>query len=118
MPLTEQIALFLTENGFPAFSAALPSLPDRAVAVLASDLRPEADAEGSRFELLVRSERDKDSALEDCCKLISLLLNCPLALSVGGSLILRAELENGGAFLGLDEHRRARYSLNFRVWHC
>lgn len=116
--LTEQIALFLQENGFCAFSAALPSTPDRAVAVVASDLRPDADAEGSRFQLLVRSERDCDTAVEDCCGLICLLLSCPFALSAEGGLILRSSLESGTAFLGLDENRRARYSLNLRVWHC
>lgn len=116
--LTEQIALFLQENDFNAFSGALPGTPDRAVAVVASDLRPDADAEGSRFQLIVRSERDSDSAVEDCCRLICLLLKCPLALSAEGGLILRSSLESGTAFLGLDENRRVRYSLNLRVWHC
>ena len=119
MELTEHIALYLGAQGLPcAVNAALPPQPDEAVAVVAAGLRPPADSDGSRFQILVRGKPHEDSALGMCARILDLLDGFCGLLSPDSPLILRTRTEGGAARLDEDAHGRAVYSMNFRAWHC
>ena len=119
MELTEHIALYLQGQGLPcAVSAQLPIEPDEAIAVIATGLRPAADSEGSRFQLLVRSRPGEDSALSLSSRVLELLVGFCGLLTPDSPLILRTQLEGGAARLDADSRGRVTYSMNFRAWHC
>lgn len=119
MQLTEHIALYLGAHGLPcATSAQLPSQPDEAVAVIATDLRPAADSAGSRFQILARGKPGEDSALDLSSRVLTLLVGFCGLFDPDSPLILRTTLEGGAAKLDTDQRGRITYSMNFRVWHC
>jgi hypothetical protein len=108
---------FLEANGFPCVvSSALPHLPDRALAVSASDLRPAGDTQGSRFQIVVRGQRNMDTALPDSMAVIELLHGFYGQLTPEAPHVQRITLESGAANLGEDDCGRSAYSMNFRAW--
>lgn len=118
MELTEHIALYLTGMGVPcAVSAQLPAAPDEAVAVVASDLRPAADSQGSRFQVLARGLPGEDSGLSLSSRVMALLAGFCGLLDPDSPLILRTKLEGGAARIETDSRGRTTYSMNFRIWH-
>jgi len=119
MELTEHIALYLRGQGFPCVvNAQLPAGPDEAIAVIATGLRPAADSQGSRFQLLVRSRPGEDSALDASSRVMELLVGFCGLLTPTSPLILRTQLEGGAAKIDTDSRGRITYSMNFRAWHC
>lgn len=119
MELTEHIALYLGAHGLPcAVNAALPPEPDEAVAVIATGLRPAADAGGSRFQVLARGKPGEDSAISACARIMGLLDGFCGLLNPDSPLILRTRVEGGAARLDTDARGRTTYSMNFRAWHC
>lgn len=118
MELTELIADFLRGSGFHACSGFLPQSPDRAVAVYATGLRPQGDDEGSRFQIITRSEPTSDTALADAMQIADMLDDFSGILTIDSPYFQRIMLESGAAALGADENGRVSYSLNFRAWMC
>jgi hypothetical protein len=119
MELTEHIAAFLRANGFPdATSGAMPPEPDRAVTVYATGVRARRDEEGSRFQIIVRSEKGIDTALADAMQIMELLDDFSGITAIDSPYFGRIVAESGIAAMGEDSSRRLLYSLNFRVWYC
>jgi len=118
MELTELVADFLRGSGFYACSGFLPQSPDRAAAVYATGLRPKGDDEGSRFQIIVRSDPTGDTALADAMQIADLLDDFSGILAIDSPYFQRITLENGATALGADENGRVSYSLNFRAWVC
>ena len=118
MELTELVARFLRGNGFYACSGFLPQSPDKAAAVFATGLRPRGDDEGSRFQIIVRSEPTGDTALADAMRIADMLDDFNGILAIDSPYFQRVTLETGVAALGADENGRTSYSLNFRAWIC
>lgn len=118
MELTEHIALYLRAHGLQAASGALPAQPDEACAVIATGLRPSADSQGSRFQILVRGQPGRDTALPLCSRIEEMLSGFCGLLTPESPLILRTRLESGAARLEMDKRGRITYSMNFRAWHC
>lgn len=118
MELTEHIALYLQGQGVGcAVGANLPAAPDEAVAVIATDLRPAADSQGSRFQVLARGKPGEDSALSLSSRVMALLVGFCGLLDPESPLVLRTRLEGGAAKLETDARGRITYSMNFRIWH-
>lgn len=119
MEMTEHIALYLRGYGFPqATSGEMPATPDRALTVYATGVRPRRDQDGSRFQILVRSEPGTDTALQDALYVADLLDDFEGMLTPDGPYFQRIELQSGAANLGLDANRRLTYSLNFIAYTC
>ena len=119
MELTEHIAQFLRDNDFTgATNGIMPMEPDRIVTVYATGLLKPRDPDGSRFQVIVRSERDNDTALGDALRIIDLLDEFEGLLTIDSPYILRMAAESGAANLGADGNGRLSYSINFRAWYC
>ena len=118
MELIEHIAAFLIGNGIPAVSGLMPTDPDRIAVVYATGVRPHGDDEGSRFQVIVRSEPDADTAIADSMRIADLLDDFSGITGIDSPYFARILLEGGAAALGADENRRLLYSLNFRAWIC
>lgn len=118
MELTEHIAVFLNGNGIYAASGMLPTSPDRAAAVYATGVRPKGDDEGSRFQIIVRSEPETDTAVSDAMRIVELLDDFSGITGIDSPYFARIVLESGVTALGADENRRLLYSVNFRAWIC
>lgn len=121
MNLTESIAEFLRGNGFAdATSGIMAAEPDRTAAVFATGVKNPHDEDGSRFQVLVRSEKGVDTALSDILDVCELLdgFSGILTADADAPYIIRIDLDSGAANLGEDENRRIIYSANFRAWYC
>lgn len=118
MELIEYIALYLCDQGYSATSALMPPLPDEAVAVYATGVRPKGDDEGSRFQIVVRGLPDKDTALRTAMEIVDILDDFSGITSIDSPYFARVMLESGVASLGVDDNGRAMYSANFRAWIC
>lgn len=118
MELTEHIAVFLNGSGTPATSGMMPISPNRIATVYATGVRPRGDDEGSRFQVIVRSEPDSDTAIADAMRIADLLDDFSGITGIDSPYFARILLENGATALGADENGRLMYSLNFRAWIC
>lgn len=119
MELTEHIANFLRTNGFAgATSGVMPHEPDRITAVFATGVKKRQDSEGSRFQIIVRSEPDNDTALSDAMRIEELLDDFSGITSIESPYFSRIVSESGVSKFDVDEKRRVLYSLNFRAWYC
>lgn len=118
MELTEHLARFLCDQGYSATSAIMPPLPDDAVTVYATGVRPKGDDEGSRFQVVVRGLPDKDTALRAAIEIADLLDDFSGITSIDSPYFARIMLESGVAALGVDDNGRTMYSANFRAWTC
>lgn len=121
MNLTEHIAQYLRWNGFPtATSGIMAAEPDRTAAVYATGVKNPQDDDGSRFQIIVRSEKGVDTALDDIMTICDLLegFSGIMSADAGAPYFLRIELDSGAANLGEDDNRRILYSANFNAWYC
>lgn len=119
MELTEHIAAYLRAHGFTsATSGVMPPEPDRIATVYATGVRARRDDEGSRFQIIVRSDKGADTALSDAMQIMDLLDGFSGITSVDSPYFGRILAESGAAAIGEDGNRRLMYSLNFRAWYC
>lgn len=118
MELTEHIAAYLCANGFTATSGFMPQEPNRIATVYASGVQPKRSADGSRFQIIVRSECDADTAIGDAMRIIDLLDDFQGITSIDSPYFSRILVETGAAGMGADENRRLLYSINFRAFEC
>ena len=118
MELIEHIAQYLNGNGIEATSGVMPAFPARIATVYATGIRPAKDGEGSRFQVIVRSEADSDTAIGDIMRIIDLLDDFSGITGLDSPYFARIQLESGATALGADENRRPMYSANFRAWIC
>lgn len=118
MTIIEQVARYITGQGFPAVCGFLPQSPDRISAVFASDLRTTSDPDGARIQIITRAGRDTTTALNDAVMIAQLLDGFTGAFTVGGNYILQVQLESGPAGMQTDQNNRQEYSTNYRVWYC
>jgi len=119
MELTEHIAQFLRDNDFEgATSGQMPPDPDRIATAYATGVRNPGDPDGSRFQVIVRSERDNDTAMGDALRVIELLDEFEGILTIDSPYFQRITVEGGAANLGADGNGRISYSINFRAWYC
>lgn len=117
MELIDHVAVYISSL-LPATSGIMPPDPDRCATVYATGVRSRRDEEGSRFQIIVRSEKEMDTALADAMDIIDLLDDFSGILTINSPYISRIALESGAASLGADENRRTLYSINFRAWVC
>lgn len=118
MELIEHIAAYLNGNAIPAVTGIMPPYPDRCAAVYATGVRPRSDDEGSRFQVVVRSERSTDTAMRDAMTIVDMLDDFTGVTGINSPYFARIQLEGGVAALGADENDRLTYSANFRAWIC
>lgn len=118
MELIEHIAQYLNGNGINCTSGLMPAAPARIATVYATGVRPARDGEGSRFQVIVRSEADSDTAIGDIMRIVDLLDDFSGITGLDSPYFARIQLESGAAALGADENRRPMYSANFRAWIC
>ena len=119
MELTEYLAQYLRDNDFDgATSGVMPQEPDRIATVYATGVRNSRDTDGSRFQVIVRGERDNDTALGDALKIIDLLEDFQGITAPDSPYFTRIALESGASSLGVDGNGRNSYSINFRCWYC
>lgn len=118
MELIEHIAKYLNGNGIETTSGIMPAFPARIATVYATGVRPARDGDGSRFQVIVRSEADNDTALGDIMRIIDLLDDFSGITDLDSPYFARIQLESGAAALGADDNRRPSYSANFRAWVC
>lgn len=118
MELTEHIAVFLNGSGIPATSGMMPISPNRIATVYATGVRPRGDDDGSRFQVIVRSEPDSDTAIADAMRIADLLDDFSGITGIDSPYFARILLEGGATALGADENQRLMYSMNFRAWIC
>ena len=118
MELTELIAAYLKGHGFHACCGFMPQSPDQCIAVYATGLRPRGDDEGSRFQIIVRSSPEADTALAEAAEISDTLDDFSGILTIDSPYFQRIMLETGIASLGADENGRVSYSINFRAWMC
>lgn len=119
MELTEHIAAYLRSNGFTeATSGYMPQEPSRIATVYATGVCPRRSEDGSRFQVVVRSEPERDTAIGDAMQIIDLLDGFEGITSIDSPYYQRIVLESGATALGADENRRLLYSVNFRAFEC
>lgn len=118
MEMIEHIAAFIAANGIEATSGMMPTSPDRVATVYATGVRPRGDDDGSRFQVIVRSAVDMDTAIADAMMIADLLDDFSGITGIDSPYFARIQLESGATALGADENRRLLYSLNFRAWIC
>lgn len=121
MNLTETIAEYLRSNGFPsATSGVMAAKPDRTAAVFATGVKSKRDEDGSRFQIIARSEPGQDTALGDIMAICELLDDFSGIMSADEDtpFFARIEIDSGAANLGEDDNKRILYSANFRAWYC
>lgn len=80
--------------------------------------RARRDEEGSRFQIIVRSEKGIDTALADAMQIMELLDDFSGITAIDSPYFGRIVAESGIAAMGEDSSRRLLYSLNFRAWYC
>ncbi len=128
MTIVEQLARFLanklqlpfegTEAG-AVFYGYLPEEPVKAVCVYANDLRAPGDSDGTRVQIVVRSDMDGAWALAQSMQIMSELDDArDLIFVPDGSYILRVETEKGFQFTGMAGNNTQFYAANFRVYYC
>ena len=128
MTIVEQLARFLanklqlpfegTEAG-AVFYGYLPEEPVKAVCVYANDLRAPGDSDGTRVQIVVRSDMDGAWALAQSMQIMSELDDArDLIFVPDGSYILRVETETGFQFTGMAGNNTQFYAANFRVYYC
>ena len=117
MQIIDHIAAYLS-GVLPATSGIMHDEPDRCATVYATGVRPRSDDEGSRIQIIVRSERDVDTALGDAMTIADMLDDFSGVLNIDSPYFARISMEGGVAALGADENRRLMYSINLRAWTC
>ena len=128
MTIVEQLARFLanklqrpfegTEAG-AVFYGYLPEEPVKAICVSANDLRAPGDSDGTRVQIVVRSDMDGAWALAQSMQIMSELDDArDLIFVPDGSYILRVETEKGFQFTGMAGNNTQFYAANFRVYYC
>ena len=129
MTIIEQMARWLaakldlpvedTGAGGAVFWGYLPEAPARAVCVYAGELRPEGDADGTRVQIVVRSDADGAWPLKTALTIVRLLNDRRDVLFVpDGAYISRVETERGFEFAGMSDGNRQLYEGYFRVYDC
>lgn len=128
MMIVEQLARFLanklqlafegTEPG-AVFYGYLPEEPIKAICVYANDLRAPGDSDGTRVQIVVRSDMDGAWALAQSMQVMSELDDArDLIFVPDGSYISRVETEKGFQFNGMAGNNTQFYTANFRVYYC
>lgn len=116
---TEFVADYLMASGIGcATSGSMPPEPDRVTTVYATGLRNRQDDDGSRFQVICRSERNVDTALGDAMLVQDVLEDFSGLLAIDSPYVYRIITESGAANLGMDNNERLLYSVNFRAYFC
>ena len=101
------------------FFGCLPDAPAKAVCVYASDLRPCGDGDGSRVQVVIRSDGDGGWPLDAAVKLMALLDEARNVCFVpGGSYVHRVETERGFEYGGMAGNDCQYYAAEFRIYYC
>lgn len=116
---TEFVAEYLHANGIETVTCgSMPAEPDRVATVYATGLRNRRDDDGSRFQVIVRSERDCDTAIGEAMLVLELLEDFSGLLTIDSPYVHRIEVDSGVGNIGKDGNNRLSYSVNFRAFYC
>lgn len=129
MTILEQLARYLAAKlGLPfedldaeasVFFGALPDAPARAVCVYASDLRPAGDDDGSRVQVILRSNGDSGWPAALSARVMALLDEArDVAFVPDGCYVNRVETERGFEFTGTAANGAQFYAARFRIYTC
>lgn len=129
MTILEQLARYLAAKlslpfedvGAEAsvFFGALPDAPAKAVCVYASDLRPAGDDDGSRVQVILRSDSDGGWPAELSARVMALLDEArDVAFVPDGCYVNRVETERGFEFTGTAANGAQFYAARFRIYTC
>lgn len=127
MTIVEQAARYIaaklrtpfegTEDG-SVFWGYLPETPTKAICVYADDLRCPGDDEGTKLQVIIRSDLDGGWALEKAIAIMSILDDMrDLIFVQDGAYITRISAEKGFEFNGMSNNAQF-YSANFQVYYC
>ena len=129
MTILEQLARYLAAKlGLPfedcgaeasVFFGSLPDAPAKAVCVYASDLRCAGDEDGSRVQVIVRSDSDGGWPVELAARLMALLDEArDVAFVPEGCYVNRVDTERGFEFTGTAANGAQFYAARFRIYTC
>ena len=129
MNIVEQMARYIAARlGLPfedvdapasVFSGWLPESPARAVCVCAAGLRPSGDADGTRVQVVIRSDGDSGWPLDTAVALTALLDEArDVAFVPEGHYVTRVTLERAFEFNGADDRGNQFHAAEFRVYNC
>ncbi len=129
MTILEQLARYLAAKlGLPfedvgaeasVFFGCLPDAPAKAVCVYASDLRPAGDDDGSRVQVVIRSDSDGGWPLDLAVRLMALLDEArDVCFVPGGHYVNRVETERGFEYGGSAQNDAQFYAASFRIYCC
>lgn len=129
MTIIEQLARFLASKLRLPFEGAdadgavffgyMPDKPAKAICVYANDLRTPGDSEGTRVQIIIRSDMDGAWPLEKAVQIMRLLDGRrDLTFTADGDYIIRVEAEKGFEFSGLAAGNTQMYAANFVVYAC
>ena len=129
MTIVEQLARFIAAKlGLPfegidaeaaVFFGCLPDAPKKAVCVYAGGLRPAGDYEGTRVQVVIRSDSDGGWPLRQAARLTALLDEArDLIFVPDGLYVDRVEAERGFEFTGTAGEGAQYYAAGFRIYCC
>ena len=129
MTILEQLARYLAAKlNLPfedldaqasVFFGALPDAPAKAVCVYASDLRPSGDDDGSRVQVIIRSDMDGGWPAQLAVRLMALLDEArDVCFVPDGCYVNRVETERGFEFTGTSQNGAQYYAARFRIYTC
>jgi hypothetical protein len=128
MSIIEQLARFLAgklqlplegDTDGAVFYGYMPEKPTKAICVYANDLRAPGDDEGTRVQIVVRSDMDGGWALAQSLSIMSILDDARDLIFVrDGAYIPRIETEKGFQFSGMAGNNTQFYAANFRIYYC
>lgn len=129
MTIIEQLARFLaaklripfegTDAEGAVFFGYMPDKPAKAICVYANDLRTPGDSDGTRVQIIIRSDMDGAWPLEKAVQIMRLLDGRrDLTFTLDGDYIIRVEAEKGFEFSGLAAGNTQMYAANFVIYTC
>ena len=128
MTIIEQLARFLAarlrlpfETGSEAavFFGYMQDFPVKAVGVYANGLRAPGDPEGTRVQVIIRSDQDGGWPLDMAARITELLDEQRDLLFVpGGDYVSRVATERGFEFSGIADNGTQLYAADFTIYHC
>ena len=129
MTIVEELARYIAARlGLPfedcgaeagVFFGCMPDTPAKAVCVYAGGLRPAGDADGSRVQVVIRSDADGGWPLRQAVALTALLDEArDLIFAPEGHYVNRVVTERGFEFTGTAANNTQFYAADFRIYYC